>query len=524
MAAETPGAPGRWRAVLLTGLCLGLGAAGAFAMPPWGAWWILPLAFSAFAVILDSLGGRSAGWRGFRSGWAFGFGYFAVSLAWIGKAFLVDAETYAWMMPFALAGLPAVLAVYWGCAAAAATLAPPGGARSLALAVALAVAEFARAHLFTGFPWNAPGYAATALDGVLQAAAVVGLHGLTLLVLLWSVVPALALDAVRRRSWRRAILPAFLVAGAVATEAAGQARLATADDATVPGVRLRIVQPAVPQTLKWDQAEAQRIWTLLLAMTRGEPTDARAKAPTLVVWPESAVPFLLEEQPEALRQLSEATPPGARLLIGALRRDPGAAPGAPVFNSIIAIGPGPAVTGRYDKQHLVPFGEYLPLASVLEPLGLRRIVTVPGGLTAGTGERVMRLQGLPSFIPLVCYEAIFPGRSQPDGEQAGMILNVTNDAWFGDSAGPYQHFEQARMRAVEQGLPLIRAANTGISAVVDSYGRVRAQAALGTRATLDTLLPVALSSTTYARHGLAVFLALCALSIAVLFPYSRRWI
>ena len=489
-------------------------------MPPWGQWWLLPLTFSAFALLLDTVTAERAGRRGFAAGWAFGFGYFGVSLAWIGRAFLVDAESHAWLIPFAVTALPAALAVYWGLAAAVAVRFPAGAARTLAFGVALALGEFTRAHLFTGFPWNAPGYATFAAPGLMQAASVVGLYGLTLLVVLWSLAPALALDAIRRRSWGRAVLPALLVASALAVEAAGRARLAAADDATVPGVRLRIVQPAVPQTLKWDAGEAQRIWSLLLSMTRGDEAEPR---PTIVVWPESAVPFLFEDQPEALAQLADAAPPDALLLIGALRRDPGAGSGAPLFNSILALGPGPAVTARYDKQHLVPFGEYLPLASILEPLGLRRIVSVPGGLTAGTGGRSLRVEGAPAFVPLVCYEAIFPARSQPEGDGPHVLLNVTNDAWFGDSAGPRQHFQQARMRAVEQGMPLIRAANTGISAVVDGYGRVRAEAAPGVRAAIDSPLPIALDRTTYARSGPTGFLALCLLVIAVLTFISRRW-
>ncbi len=522
MAADAAAAAGpvRWRGRVGLLPALGLGAASALAMPPWGVWWLLAFTFSGLALLLDRCGDRTRGWRGFAAGWAFGFGYFGVSLAWIGQAFLVDAESHAWLIPFALTALPAALAVYWGLAGAVAVRFPAGAARTVAFGLALAVAEFARAHLFTGFPWNAPGYATFATPGLMQAASVVGLYGLTLLVVQWSLAPALALDAIGRRSWRRAVLPALVVASALAVDAAGRTRLAAADDATVPGVRVRIVQPAVPQTLKWDAGEAQRTWSLLLSMTRG---DAAGPQPTIVVWPESAAPFLFEDQPEALAQLADAAPPGARLLIGALRRDPAAGAGAPLFNSILAFGPGPVVTARYDKQHLVPFGEYLPLASILEPLGLRRSVSVPGGLTAGTGGRSLRIDGAPAFVPLVCYEAIFPDRSQPEGDRPHVLVNVTNDAWFGDSAGPHQHFQQARMRAVEQGMPLIRAANTGISAIVDGYGRVRAEAAPGVRATVDSPLPIVLASTTYARFGPTGFLALCLLVIAVLTLVSRHW-
>jgi apolipoprotein N-acyltransferase len=323
----------------------------------------------------------------------------------------------------------------------------------------------------------------------------------------------------------QAVLPALLLLSALGVEAAGRARLAAASDGVVEGVRLRIVQPAVPQTLKWDQAEARRIYALLLAMTRGEAEGAGRETPTLVVWPESAVPFLLEESADGLAQLADATPVGAHLLIGALRRTVEADAGTgqrKVFNSILTIGPGAAVLNRYDKWQLVPFGEYLPFESVLEPLGLRRIVQVPGGLSAGPGPRIVSIEGVPTLVPLVCYEGIFPEAAQPEGERPAFLLNVTNDAWFGDSAGPHQHLEQARMRAIEQGLPLIRAANTGISAVVDAYGRMRAEAALGTRTVIDAPLPIVTGVTTYARYREAMFILLCVALIAVVALYSRR--
>lgn len=500
------------------------GAIAAAAMPPWAHWWAMVLGFSAFALLLNGLPSISSR-RAFGLGWAFGFGYFGVSLAWIGQAFFVDPETYAWMMPFAVTGLPALLAVYWGIAALAAGWIKAGVPRTLALVLALAVVEYGRAQLLTGFPWNAPGYAVSSLAGMPQAAAVMGLYGLTLLVLLWSATPALAFEAWRSRSSKQAILPVLLILTALGVEAAGRARLAEAGDGVVDGVRVRIVQPAVPQTLKWDEAEARRIFALLLAMTRGEAPGAGKETPTLVVWPESAVPFLLEESPDGLAQLADAAPAGAHLLIGALRRTVEADPATgqrKVFNSILTIGPGAAVLNRYDKWQLVPFGEYLPLEAILEPLGLRRIVQVPGGLSAGPGPRTVSIDGVPAFVPLVCYEGIFPEAVQPEGERASFLLNVTNDAWFGDSAGPHQHLEQARMRAIEQGLPLIRAANTGISAVVDAYGRVRAEAALGTRTVIDTPLPIVAGVTTYARYHQTVFMLLGIAMIAVVTLYSRR--
>ncbi|MFO1088673.1 MAG: apolipoprotein N-acyltransferase [Hyphomicrobiales bacterium] len=506
--------------------CGALGAVSALALPPWNHWWLLLLTVSAFASVLDRIAPVKRRPSGFAAGWAFGFGYFCVSLWWIGQAFLVDPDSFEWLMPFALAGLPAVLAVYWGLAAAAAVaFTPEGPARAYGFALALSVAEWLRGHLLTGFPWNTPGYAIAALPGMPQAAAVVGIYGLTLLVLVWTVTPAVLVDALRRRSLAAAIVPLAILASAVAVEAAGRARLAGATDETVPGVRLRLVQPSIPQSLKWDAEEARRIYDILLAQTRGDGAGAGSDPVTVVVWPESAVPYLIEEAPQALTMLADATPPGARLLIGALRRPAEVDPATgqrPVFNSILAFGPGAQLLGRYDKWHLVPFGEYLPFERWLTPLGLRRMVRLPGGLSPGPGPKIMRVQGLPPFVPLVCYEAIFPEAAQPSGERAGFLLNVTNDAWFGDSAGPRQHFEQARFRAIEQGMPLIRAANNGISGVVDGYGRVQAETTLNARITMDIPLPIVLLSTTFARYNQLPYLLTMVGLVVVVVGYSRR--
>ena len=289
----------------------------------------------------------------------------------------------------------------------------------------------------------------------------------------------------------------------------GQLRVPAEPTPAVPGVALRIVQPNVPQSDKWRSDNAAAIFERLLRLSGA--AEAKASS-TVVVWPESSVPFLIDEHPAALAALAASIPNGATLLMGSLRRST-PDPGANIFNSVHAI-VGGRIVATYDKAHLVPYGEYLPLESWLGPLGLRRVVTVPGSFDSGAGPRTLAVAGLPSFSPLICYEAIFPGAVRDPLDRPEWLLNVTNDGWFGETSGPYQHLAQARLRAIEEGLPLVRAANTGISAVIDPYGRIIASLPLGTEGTLDGELPGALPPTVYARYGDAVF-GLC-LALALL--------
>ncbi len=273
---------------------------------------------------------------------------------------------------------------------------------------------------------------------------------------------------------------------------------------------LRIVQPNIPQNDKWRLENAASILQTMLAMSGPGTGASAAHAPTHVIWPESSVPFLIDEKPEALNAVGGVLPDDSVLLMGSLRRSKSATGTDPaVYNSLLAIDGAGRVLSAYDKRHLVPFGEYLPFAHWLEPLGFRRLVTVPGSFSPGQSEAVMAAGAAGVVAPLICYEAIFPGQVTRRGQRPGWVLNVTNDGWFGTTGGPQQHFAQARFRAIEEGLPLVRAANTGISAVVDPYGRVLAALPVGARAVIDSRLPASLPPTVYARYGdFAFFLML----------------
>jgi apolipoprotein N-acyltransferase len=500
-------------------------------MQPLLLWPVLLISVPVLVWLLDGIAAeRSARFtmalRAFLTGWSFGFGYFLASLYWIGQAFLVDAETYAWMMPVAVAALPAGMALYWGAAAALAVLVWTRGLRRLFLFAAfLSIAEWLRGHFFTGFPWNSLGYASEAIDGIAQLAAFLGIWGLTFLVILWSSLPALLGD--ERLSLAERMLAVAIALSPLPLWAVGAARLHNADAPFAPGLTVRIVQPNVPQSDKWRSENASGMFSDLLSMSSGPAAVVAgdASVPRLVIWPESSVPFLLDEQPAALNAIAATLSDETIVLMGSLRRSPSKATSseALVYNSLFVIDGRGEIRAVYDKAHLVPYGEYLPLEAWLEPLGFRRLVTIPGSFAAGAGPTTLPLGRAPSVSPLICYEAIFPGHVANERDRPGWLLNITNDGWFGQSSGPYQHLAQARFRAIEEGLPLLRAANTGISAVIDAHGRIIRQLPLGGKGVIDSSLPQAIPAPPYARIGdLAFFLMIIAAAAMGLVPTFRR--
>jgi apolipoprotein N-acyltransferase len=500
-------------------------------MQPLLLWPVLLISVPVLVWLLDGIAAeRSARFtmalRAFLTGWSFGFGYFLASLYWIGQAFLVDAETYAWMMPIAVAALPAGMALYWGVAAALTVLVWTRGLRRLFLFAAfLSIAEWLRGHFFTGFPWNSLGYASEAIDGIAQLAAFLGIWGLTFLVILWSSLPALLGD--ERLSLAERMLAIAIALSPLPLWAVGAARLHNADASFAPGLTVRIVQPNVPQSDKWRSENASNMFSDLLAVSSGPAAVGAggASVPSLVIWPESSVPFLIDEQPAALNAIAATLSDETVVLMGSLRRSPAKATSSEelVYNSLFVIDGRGKIRAVYDKAHLVPYGEYLPLEAWLEPLGFRRLVTIPGSFAAGAGPTTLPLGSAPSVSPLICYEAIFPGHVANERDRPGWLLNITNDGWFGQSSGPYQHLAQARFRAIEEGLPLLRAANTGISAVIDAHGRIIRQLPLGGRGVIDSSLPQAIPAPPYARIGdLAFFLMIIAAAAMGLVPTFRR--
>lgn len=443
----------------------------------------------------------SAPWSAFCVGWWFGVGHFLAGLHWLALAFLVDAEQFAWLIPFALLGLAAGLALFTA-ATALLTLVTSreGPARPLMLAIWWVVFEWIRGWIFTGFPWNLMGGVWGFSVEIIQSMSVFGVLGLSLLTVALAALPALF--GYRRFGARRAWTAVLVGIGLLGAVWAGGAwRLAGALDQFVPGVLLRLVQPNVAQQDKWKPELRARHLRRLVRMSRERRAGA---APTHVIWPETAVPLFLNERIIRLAGLADLIAPGGALITGAPRRSRRDTGPRLVWNSIYVVDSDGSIHDTYDKFHLVPFGEYVPFRKFLS---FSKITVGRSDFSPGPGRTLLDIPGAPPASPLICYEAIFSGRvTPPEGhgkQRPGWLLNLTNDAWFGMSAGPFQHFANVRLRAVEEGLPLVRVANTGISGVIDAYGRIKAVSSLGEAAIIDAALPAALEEKTiYARFGL----------------------
>jgi apolipoprotein N-acyltransferase len=483
------------------GLCaLLLGAATTLALPPLHLVPVLLLTFPAFLGLIE----RARGWR--QAAWwgvCFGFGHHLTGLYWVTHSLFTDIGRWFWLVPVAAPGIALPLALFGALPALAAWATRPGWPRVTAFAGAWVGAELLRGVMFTGFPWNLLG-TVWAFDALpLQPAALVGAHGLSLMTALLAALPALG--------WRRA---APLLAGALALWMAGSAwRLRAPGPEDVPA-RLVLVQGNVAQEAKWAEEQRVPIFLRYLQLTRAGAAAAAAAhpgQPVIAIWPETASPFLLTEDREAQRLAAEALPEAGLLLAGTVRAAwDEAGRLREVWNSLASLDAAGRLGPVYDKAHLVPFGEYMPLGGWL-PI---RMVTGGRDFSAGPGRVALRLGALPPVSPLICYEAIFPGRVAGE-ERPGWLLNVTNDAWFGHSAGPYQHLAAARLRAVEEGLPMVRAAQTGISAVFGPRGELRGRLALGETGTLEAALPGALPPTPFARMGVLGPAGLAVLLLAL---------
>jgi apolipoprotein N-acyltransferase len=511
-----------WRHALIAFLA---GAVSTLALAPTNLWPLLFITFPVLIWLIDGCGGRYGGVLAAAvTGWWFGFGYFLAGLYWVGNAFLVDAKIFGWLLPFAVTLLPAGLALFTALGVALARrMWTRGPARILALAAALTATEWLRGHVLTGFPWNAFGYALTGPQTLAQSASLIGLWGLTFLAIAVFASPAVLADdrADTRRPW---LPPVFAIAVLVAMAGYGFWRLSATPTTYVDGVRLRIMQPNLQQDQKFNYAARQDVMRRYLALSERAtgPQSAGLRDATHLIWPESAFPFFLTHEAEAMAQIAALLPEGTVLITGASRAGE-TAPNAKrprFYNSIYVIDHDGSILTVYDKIHLVPFGEYLPFQDFLERLGLMQLTRVVGGYSAGDRRRPLSVPRAPLFLPLICYEIIFPGEAVPRSERPGWLLNVTNDGWFGKSAGPYQHLQQARVRAIEEGLPLVRAANTGISAILDPLGRTISSLPLGSEGVFDGPLPQPVEPTAYVRAGDGV--AALLVGIALLIVFRRR--
>ncbi|MBA3810527.1 MAG: apolipoprotein N-acyltransferase [Caulobacteraceae bacterium] len=498
-------------------LALLAGAGAALAQPPFG---LLPGLFGYGLTFW--LVDRPASPRPLRSaffrGWLAGCAYFLLSLWWLAEPFYVDAKAQGWMAPFAVAGVAAGMALFWGAACLAyRALAGPGARRVILFAGALAAFEWLRGHILTGFPWDLPGESWAAGSAPSQAAALVGAYGLTWLTLAAFAAPVVALEGQGGR---------IAAAGAVALVASlfafGSARLAGVPAGASDGPWIRLVQANVRQESKYDR----RLFASIVERYLSLSARPFAHPPAMIIWPEGAIPDALESYLAPGTWTREAIlgllRPGQTLLVGGYHFGSDQGPGGRAYNSLAALRRTSGdlkLVGLYDKFRLVPFGEFMPLDSLASRLGIKQFVHVGDGFSPGRRPRPLRLPGLPAVQPLICYESLFPGFTREgaarSGVRAAWIVNVSNDSWFGTGSGPLQHLNIASYRAIEEGLPMARATPTGISAMIDAFGRVVPGTRLGqgVAGVVDAPLPPALAPTLFSRLGDLPFLAMLLISL-----------
>jgi apolipoprotein N-acyltransferase len=499
-------------------LALLAGAAAGLAHPPFG---LLPglLGYALLLALVDAPDPRPLRSAVFR-GWLAGVGYFSVGVWWITEPFMVDAKEQGWMAPFALVLMAGGLALFWATAAGLYRALKPGGiGRVLVFAGSLAGFEWLRGHILTGFPWDLAGETWAAGSAPSQAASLVGAYGLTWITLAIVAAPAVLAQPGGRRGKAAALgVAALALAGLYGF---GAWRLDHAAKPAAGAPVIRVVQANIDQKDKWKPENLGMVFDTYVDLT----TRPAAVRPTVVIWPEGALPAVIDQliaqgSPYAPRLLG-AVAPGQTLLMGANRAETGPTGQTRYFNSLVAFrreAEGLRVTGVYDKHHLVPFGEYMPAGELATKVGFRSLVHMPDDFSAGPPSQPIAPWGLPAVQVLICYEALFPGVTRAGARRAGLrpawILNISNDAWFGQGSGPLQHLNLASYRALEEGLPIVRATPTGVSAVIDAYGRIApgAKLTLGNLGVIDAPLPPALEMTAFSQSGDAYFLGMLLVS------------
>jgi apolipoprotein N-acyltransferase len=507
------------------GIALVLGALGALAFAPLFIFPALLLSLSGIWFLLEQdIENKFSFPKIFWLGWWFGLGHFTAGLYWIANALTVDLAAFWWLIPFALFGVPAILAIFTGLSFMGTKLWPHKGiSRAFAFAAIWVGVEWLRGHIFTGFPWNLAGYAWAFSPEMVQAASLAGVYGLSLLTLLMAI--SLEYLVGKRAFERNTGLSIYLICALCWVW--GKGRLDHPKIVTSPPLFIRLVQPNIPQTLKWDPVQREDNFQDLLKITAA-PSSHPLKA---IIWPESAVPFFLEQEHILREQIAKIMPKGALLVTGAIRRTPPGKTPLEVWNSLLVLDDQGDIVTAYDKAHLVPFGEYLPFRKILDAVfgkgSLKKITAGSLDFSAGPGPETIPLPGgLPPFSGLVCYEVIFPSAViNPSQPRPGWMINITNDAWYGNTSGPYQHLEMARFRAIEEGVPLVRSANSGISAVFDSYGQNMGNIGLSKKGILDVFLPTPTRVVPfYARWGdwITLGLILCMFALAWVFSLKVR--
>ena len=436
-----------------------------------------------------------------------GLGWFVFSTYWVAHSLYVADQGLWWLMPFAAFGLAAILATFWAVAGWAAwRCGQTAEGRLIWLVVMLGAAEFARGFVASGFPWNAPGYLFSFNLGALQAASWVGIYGLNIIAFLFAFVLALWWLGARQIAVGLLVMPLLL-------SVLGIVRIDHLQDEVRGGQSpsVRIVQPAVPQQEKWQRSKRPEHLQRLVDLS-----NQHVPMPRLVIWPETAFAGFASKEADLLRQtVASATPFDGYLLTGIPRLDEQDR----LFNAAVLHEHSGALKAVYDKRHLVPFGEYVPFRGLLPFID---VIAGPKDFSKGTTNKLFEVPGIGMAQILICYEVIFSGAVIDRKNKPDFIVNLTNDGWFGHTAGPWQHLAQSQMRAVEEGMTLIRAANAGISGAFDPLGRPLGQIGLGVADSIDVKIVAPLESTLFAKMGHLLFAFMLLLNAGFAYSIDRR--
>ena len=484
-------------------LCLAAGALSVLALPPY---YMLPLLFISFSWLLLCLSKATSGKQAFAYGYWFGFGWFACGFSWVGNALLIDIAAFGWLYPITLFASGAFFGLFIGAPAYFTYCFKKPYAQWLAFAALWVIFEWIRSFILTGFPWNLLGSVLAFSPQTIQTAALFGTYGLSLLVLLGVSAPTLIF--IYRNKISVTIATSTILLISIFIYAFGAWRIQNISDET-SDINIRIVQPSIPQAMKWDNASLENNFLEYIRLSKSKPLDNI----DFVIWGETATPYPLDIEKYYRELITEAVPPKGYLITGLVRYEFESAYDYRPLNSMFILNKQGEIVDFYDKSHLVPFGEYMPLRKFL-PDWIKPITQTVADFKSGKAHKVFKLKNYPSFGALICYEIIFPSEIINPSNKPEFLVNLTNDGWYGDSSGPRQHLVSTQLRAVEEGITIIRAANTGISAVISPIGKIVAFLPLNHKNILDITLPKQLSlPTLYGKYGNFIPLTLCLVNI-----------
>ena len=490
-----------------------LGSFSALSMAPTNFW---PAIFIGLSGLFYYTNKTVSPRKAFITGLLFSLGYFGFSLSWIGNALLVEDNPYWWAYPIAVSGLPVILSLFTGLALYIhKKLSSPemSYATFISFCTAIFISEFARGHLFTGFPWNLYGYTWVNIPSITQIVALSDIYLLTLLTIFWATSPAFIIMV---KSKQRYVTTVLVILSITTCAAYGVNRIKQYTSLQQGKIEIIVVQPNIKQSEKWKIENRANNFLSFIDMSKAQNNLSQNQNDAhYIIWPETAISQDLMNTPwvkEEIKQVLKSYKKPAYIMTGALRYNKET---KAYYNSIITYDNNAEITQTYDKSHLVPFGEYMPLENIFD------IAPIVGfnGFKKGAGEIQWKTTENITITPLICYEAIFP--KPPLNNQSDMIINVTNDGWYGKSAGPYQHLVQTQFRAIEAGTPFVRSANTGISAIITPLGRIKTSIPLLQKGTITANLPKPLDNSLRSNYtNLAIIFILITLTYTC--QYSRH--